>query len=92
MYQYDIRVRNTVYLWGSDQMTNSNAHGVLHLHNDVRGDTVTLSQCADGGADVKIGPLAPGQSFTIDLLNGKYVKATCDPDRNSTVTCCVFVP
>ena len=60
MYQYDIRVRNTVYLWGSDQMTNSNAHGVLHLHNDVRGDTVTLSRCADGGADVKIGPFSAG--------------------------------
>ena len=91
---YEIRVRGTTapfkYLWGSAGITENTTFDkplLLHVRNDVFGESITLWQVSSG-TPTTIGTLAPGECVTIPLknvLSGVY--ATCALE--STVACLI---
>jgi hypothetical protein len=89
---YERRVRGTAgatYLWGSAGISNVltfDKPPVLHIRNDLFGDTISLSTMAAGAA-VQIGSLKPGECVSIPLQNISGVFATCPAE--STVACLI---
>ncbi len=85
---YGVRVRGTVYLWGSGGVTQDVTFPnpvLLHISNDTFGEPVTLSTETTGGAHTTIGTLQAGEHFTIPIQGLSGVVATCSP--HSTVMC-----
>jgi hypothetical protein len=91
MYGYEVKVRGTLYLWGSSGVaSNLQWPLLLILRNDVVGDPIEIqSETADGHKSV-IGTLQKGECYTLPLLGLRGVLATCDVDSN--VTCVILVP
>jgi hypothetical protein len=91
---YEIRVRGTTapfkYLWGSAGITEDTAFAkplLLHVRNDVFGESITLWQ-VNSGTPTTIGTLAPGECVAIPLKNiSSAVFATCALE--STVACLI---
>ena len=87
-HEYRRRVRNPVYLWGSAGLTEDakfNRPPILHIHNDVFGEQITIStRKADGTTD-SLGTLEAGEciSVAIDKISGVFASCT----KESTVIC-----
>lgn len=92
MDSYSIKVRDTMYLWGSAGITvNLSWPLLLFIQNDVFGDPVTVgTETTTAGSRKTFGILQPGESYTIPLLNIRGVFATCAKD--SDVTCTILLP
>ena len=61
---YEIRVRGTVYLWGSAGATKNQTFAmplVLHIRNDVFGVQISLGTEVASGTKTAIGTLEPGE-------------------------------
>lgn len=89
MYQYLVRVRGGVYLWGSDDIDIPLASALaLVVNNDAFGDLIELASEAPQGAPVALGTLQPGQCWTVALTGLRGVTATCATD--TTVSCAIL--
>jgi hypothetical protein len=91
MYGYDVKIRGTMYLWGSKGIgSNLEWPLLLTLRNDIAGDSISLqSETADGHKST-IGTLAAGECCTLPLLGLRGILATCDQD--SSVACVILIP
>jgi len=86
MFQYIVRVRDKVYVWGSNDIEVALASPlVLVINNDAFGDTIEIATEAPQGAPVILGTLQPGQCWTLVLTGLRGVTATCATD--TTLAC-----
>jgi len=77
-----------MHLWGSAGITKDLAFVtplLLHIHNDLFGDVITIGTEAASGAKETIGTLQPGECVSIPLQNMSGVFASCA--TKSTVCC-----
>lgn len=96
-YDYRLRVRGTIYLWGSAEMSPITFPKpmLLYIHNDLFGEQIiigTQANTASSGSVVAgplepMGKLEPGQLLTIPLQGYSGVYATCA--LKSNVRCAV---
>jgi len=87
---FEIRVRGTMYLWGSAGVTQNITFTrpiVLHIRNDVFGEVVTLGTQVANGTQTTIGTLKPGECVSIPLQDMSGVFATCALESN---VCCLL--
>lgn len=91
MYGYDVKVRGSLYLWGSAGISGALSWPLLlNIRVDLLGDPVELqSESADGQKNL-IGTLGPGECYTLPLLNLRGVIAACEQD--ASVSCVLLVP
>ena len=76
---YEVRVRGTLYLWGSAGITvNANFATplLLHVRNNVFGQPIELHTKTTSSA-AALGTLQPGETYTIPIQNMSGVYATC---------------
>jgi hypothetical protein len=81
---YQVRVRGTMYLWGSAGVTKDLSFDkplLFHVHNDVFGEPITFGTVASG-TPTTIGSLQPGECISIPLQNISGVFATCGLESN----------
>ncbi|MGA7283314.1 MAG: hypothetical protein WBW87_02110 [Candidatus Cybelea sp.] len=91
---YEVRVRGTMYLWGSAGLTISpsfSAPLLLHIRNNVFGEvaqigTVTPAQVASD-TSTSYGTIQPGESVTLPIDNICGVFATCALE--TTIDCLI---
>lgn len=89
-YDYRVRVRGTMYLWGSGGVTQDVSFPnplLLHISNDTFGEPVTLGTETAGGVHTALGTVQAGEHFTIPIQGLSGVVATCSP--HSTITCSI---
>lgn len=87
---YEIRVRGTVYLWGSAGITQNQSFSrplVLHIRNNVFGVKITLGTEVAPATKTAIGTLEPGECLSIAVQDMSGVYAHCDEE--STVACLI---
>jgi hypothetical protein len=87
---YEVRVRGTMYLWGSAGITANIEFAkpiLLHIHNDAFGEVVTFGTQVASGTQTPIGTLQPGEYVSIPVQNVSGVFATCALE--STVCCLI---
>jgi hypothetical protein len=91
MYGYEVKVRGTLYLWGSTGVvSNLQWPLLLILRNDVVGDPITIETETTDGTKKLMGTLQKGECYTLSLLGLRGVLATCEMDSN--VTCVIVLP
>ena len=92
MYSYEVKVRDTMFLWGSAGVTvNLGWPLLLVIRNDVHGDPITFgTETTTAGSRKTFGTLQPGECYTIPLADVRGVFATCAADSN--VTCTILTP
>jgi hypothetical protein len=92
MYSYDMKVRGTMFLWGSSGITVNLAWPLLLvIRNDVVGDPITFgTETTSADSRKTFGALQPGECYTIPLLDVRGVFAICDTDSN--ITCTIIAP
>jgi hypothetical protein len=77
---YEVRVRGTMYLWGSAGITGDLTFPkplLLHIRNDVFGEPVTFGTQAASGTPKTLGTLQPGECASIQIQTMTGVFATC---------------
>jgi hypothetical protein len=87
---YEVRVRETVYLWGSAGIKTNLSFGkplVLHIRNDVFGVKITVGTEVAAGTKTPLGTLEPGEALSVPLQDISGVYATCDLE--SKVACLI---
>jgi hypothetical protein len=87
---YELRVRGTIYLWGSAGITQDIAFSrPLHFYvrNDPFGEPITFGTRVASGAQTTIGTIQPGECVSIPLQNISGVFASCALE--STVHCLI---
>jgi hypothetical protein len=87
---YEVRVRGTKYLWGSAGLTQNMTFDrplVLHVRNDLFGETITLGTQVAGGPQTTLGTLDPGECASIPVQDISGVFATCT--QESVVSCVI---
>lgn len=94
MYRYKVKVRATMFLWGSAGLTQNVSFPqtfllVLHIRNDQFGEPVTFGTQSIDGTHNTIGTLNAGESCSIPIQNIMGVFATCALD--SSVCCTIAV-
>ena len=89
--EYKVRVRGSVYLWGSAGVTTNANYPqapILHIRNDKFGEVISFGTQVDGGGiQTAIGALQPGESYSIPIQGITGVFATCASE--STVYCVI---
>lgn len=76
---YQIRVRGTMYLWGSSKITVDKTFDkplLLHVRNNVFGSPVALATITSG-VSTPLGSIEAGECYTIAIQNMSGVSATC---------------
>jgi hypothetical protein len=87
---YEVRVRGTMFLWGSGGLTQNiefNKPILLHIRNDVFGEVITFGTRVASGTQTTIGTLQPGECVSIPLQGICGVFATCTLESN---VCCLI--
>jgi hypothetical protein len=87
---YEVRVRGTMYLWGSAGVTQNISFDkpiLLHIRNDLFGEVVTFGTQLAGGTQTMIGTLQPGECVSIPLQDISGVFATCTLESK---VCCLI--
>src|SRR5271154_4572079 len=82
---YEVRVRATMYLWGSAGITVNTAFDkplLLHIRNNVFGEAATVGTQVAGGPQTTLGTLQPGECLSIQIQNISGVFATCALESN----------
>lgn len=91
MFQYVVRVKDAVHVWGSDDLDVAMPLPlVLVMNNDAFGDAVEIASSTPAGAPTVIGMLRPGQCWTLVLTGLSTVTATCETD--TTLACAIMPP
>lgn len=89
MFQYVVRVRDKVYIWGGADLSMSLAAPlILVINNDRLGDQVALASEANQGAPTPLGTLRPGECWTLPLNGLRGVTASCASD--TTLVCAIL--
>jgi hypothetical protein len=87
---YQVRVRGTMFLWGSAGVTIDLVFDkplLLHLRNDAFGEVIAFGTQVASGTQTTIGTLQPGECICVPLQNISGVFATCALE--STVACLI---
>jgi len=87
---YEVRVRGTIFLWGSAGVTENITFDkplLLHVRNDVFGEVIQFGTQVASGAQTPFGSLGPGECVSIPLQGISGVFATCTLE--STVACLI---
>lgn len=87
---YEVRVRGTMYLWGSAGITVNTTFDkplLLHVRNNVFGAAATLGTQVASGAQTFLGTIQPGECLSIPIQNISGVFATCALE--TTVDCLI---
>ena len=87
---YEIRVRGTMFLWGSAGLTQNVPFAkplILHLRNDLFGEAITVGTQVASGTQTTLGTLQPGEFVSIPLQDISGVFATCSLE--SKVACLI---
>jgi hypothetical protein len=74
-----------MFLWGSAGITQNLSFAaplLLHVRNDVFGESLTIGTQVAGGAQTTLGTLAPGETVTIPIQGVSGVFATCALESN----------
>jgi hypothetical protein len=82
---YQVRVRGTIYLWGSAGITVNTTFDkplLLHVRNNVFGEVVTVGTQVAGGPQKPLGTLQPGEALSIAIQNISGVYAICSLESN----------
>lgn len=91
MFQYIVRVKDKVYVWGSNDFKGSSSLPlVLIMNNDPHGDHVEVSSESSTGVTTPLGTLQPGQCWSLPLSGLRAVVATCTTD--TTLACAISFP
>jgi hypothetical protein len=92
VYEYQVKVRDKVYLWGSAGISvNLALPLLLSMRTDIAGDPITIStETAAGGPGTTLGTLLPGECYTVPLFGLRGVAATSTGDTN--VECAILTP
>jgi hypothetical protein len=89
---YEVRVRGTMYLWGSGGITKNMNFAkpiLLHIRNDPFGEVVTLSTQVATGTQTSLGTLQPGECVSIPVQDMSGVVATCALE---SIVACLIKP
>jgi hypothetical protein len=87
---YEVRVRETVYLWGSAGLTEDITFPrplLLHIRNDDFGEPITIGTQVASGTRTSLGMLAPSQCVSIPIQTISGVYASCVLE--TTVRCLI---
>ena len=87
---YEVKVRGTMHLWGSASITKDMVFDkpvLLHIHNDLFGEDITLETRKASGAPEPIGTLKAGECFSIPLNGISGVVASC---AKESIVCCLI--
>ena len=87
---YEVRVRNTMYLWGSAGIKTDRTFDkplVLHIRNDLFGERICIGTETASGTKTAIGTLDPGQCVSLPVQGISGVFASCDLE--SVVGCLI---
>ena len=87
---YQVRVRGTMFLWGSGGITVNQMFDkplLLHIRNNVFGELVAIGTQAAGSAPTPLGTLWPGECLSIAIQAMSGVYATCASE--STIDCLI---
>jgi hypothetical protein len=90
MYRYRVRIRGSMFLWGSAGIIQNIAFPnplVLHIRNDDLGEDVTLGTLSIDGTRTTIGVLSAGQAISIPIQDISGVFANCALD--SSISCAI---
>jgi len=90
MYRYKVKVRGTMFLWGSAGMSANLTFPsplVLHIRNDEHGEPVTVGTKTIEGTTNTLGSLQAGESVSVAIQNIVGVFANCLLDSN---VCCTI--
>jgi hypothetical protein len=91
MYVYEVKVRETMYLWGAKGIHSDLQWPLLILlRNDVLGEAVEIHTETASGHKQLIGTLERGQCYTLSLMGLRGVLGKCALDSN--MTCVILVP
>jgi hypothetical protein len=88
--EYSVRVRGTVYLWGSAGITEKITFGtplLLHVRNDISGEEITFGTETVDGVTRTYGTLQCGECVSVPIQNIRGVFATCALE---SMVCCVI--
>lgn len=87
---YEIKVRGTMYLWGSAGITENIKFEkplLLHIYNDLFGEVITFGTHKASSTKEIIGTLQPGEFVTISLNDISGVFASCEQE---SPVCCLI--
>ncbi len=87
---YEVRVRGTIFLWGSAGLTQNmtfKSEPVLHLRNDTFGEAISFGTRLANGTQTTLGSLQPGECVSVPLEGISGVFATCTAESS---VCCVI--
>ncbi len=82
---YEVRVRGTMFLWGSAGITVNTTFDkplLLHIRNHVFGEVLTVGTQVAGGPQTTLGTLQPGECLSIPIQKISGVFATCALESN----------
>jgi hypothetical protein len=74
-----------MFLWGSAGLTENMSFDkplILHVRNDVFGESVKLGTRVASGTQTSLGTLEPGECVSIPLQNISGVYAICTLETN----------
>jgi hypothetical protein len=84
-HEFRRRVRGTIYLWGSSGVTqdvNFTRAPVLHIHNDLFGEEITVGTQQSSAPKIPLGTIQPGECLSVPIQNIIGVYATCALESN----------
>ncbi|MDD5269413.1 MAG: hypothetical protein PHO08_20250 [Methylococcales bacterium] len=87
---YEIKVRGTMFLWGSEGITKDITFDkplLLHIHNDLFGEVITFGTQNASGTKETFGTLKPGECVSIPLQGISGVFASCSQE---SIVCCLI--
>lgn len=87
---YEIKVRGTMNLWGSAGLTKNIVFDkplLLHIHNNLFGEVITLGTQNASGTKDSIGTLQPGEFISLPLNDISCVFASCEQE---SIVCCLI--
>jgi hypothetical protein len=82
---YQVRVRGTMFLWGSAGVTVNTTYDkplLLHVRNNVFGEVITIGTRVAAGTQTTIATLQPGECFSVNIQTISGVFATCTLESN----------
>ncbi len=87
-HEYRLRVRGTIYVWGSVDMSPITFPRpmLLYIHNDLFGEQITVGTQTSGGPLMPLGTLNPGELVTLPLQGYSGIYASCDLESNVRCT------
>ena len=89
---FDVRVRGTTYLWGSDTITANmsfESPPLLHIRNFIYGNDVSFGTTDASGQSTVLGSLKTGQCVTIKIQNIIGVFVECGANLETVVGCVI---